>query len=243
MPRPHKPFSSSRLAFTLIELLVVIAIVAILAAILIPSIQSVRMNAYVSKTCSNLRSLQAANQLFAQDNHGVYLTAKQPKFEDGQWKIDSNSHWVTYRPFTQFLDSTDPGWKEHDYLPAARTGDNSAGRSTYGKSTIGINMTGPNNSSHHGSGQSVHENAPTINNVRYPSKAMAFADALDYQIASTRATLYISDEKGPYGKMAMAYRYNGKATVVYYDGSIGRVTMEEVTPKDQHVDFWVPMRN
>ncbi|WP_308949440.1 hypothetical protein [Thalassobacterium maritimum] len=40
----------------------------------------------------------------------------------------------------------------------------------------------------------------------------------------------------------MAYRYNGKATVVYYDGSIGRVTMEDVTRKDQHEDFWVPMR-
>ncbi|MDQ8207521.1 prepilin-type N-terminal cleavage/methylation domain-containing protein [Coraliomargarita sp. SDUM461003] len=229
-------------AFSLIELLVVIAIIAVLAAILTPAISSVRTHVYISTTANNLRNLQTANQMYAQDNRGVYLTSKQPVFEDGRWKIDSNSHWVTYKPFTQFLDAPEPGWKSHEYLHAARTGDPDAARSTYGKSSIGLNTTGPNNTSHHGNAQSVHENAPTIHNVRNPSKAMAFADAVDYQVSSTRATLYISEEKGPYGKMAIAYRYKGKATVVYYDGSIGRVAMEDITPKDAHEDFWVAMQ-
>jgi prepilin-type N-terminal cleavage/methylation domain-containing protein len=229
-------------AFTLIELLVVIAIIGILAAILIPVVSSVRTSAYIAKTSSNLRSLQTANQLYAQDNRGVYITSKQPVYEDGQWEIDATSHWVTYKSFTQFLDTPEPGWNAENYLHAARTGDSSAAGSTYGKSSIGLNVTGPNNYPHHGDAQSVHENSPTVLNVLNPGKAMAFADAIDYQISSTKASQYISEEAGPYGSMAIAYRYKDQATVVYYDGSVGRVSREDITPREEHEDFWVAVQ-
>lgn len=50
-------------AFTLIELLTVIAIIAVLAAILIPTISSVRESAYASKSVSNLRQIGSGFQL------------------------------------------------------------------------------------------------------------------------------------------------------------------------------------
>ncbi|MDG1242825.1 MAG: prepilin-type N-terminal cleavage/methylation domain-containing protein [Opitutae bacterium] len=54
---------SKAVGFTLIELLTVIAIIAILAAILIPTISSVRESANASKSVSNLRQIGSGFQL------------------------------------------------------------------------------------------------------------------------------------------------------------------------------------
>ena len=54
-------------AFTLIELLVVIAIIAILAAILVPSVGMVRGQAKSSHCRSNLRQMQVANIAYASE--------------------------------------------------------------------------------------------------------------------------------------------------------------------------------
>src|SRR5882757_5351238 len=59
-------------AFTLIEVLVVIAIIAILAAILIPSLNSALVRAKATKDMSNLRQIGAATQMYMNDNNGVF---------------------------------------------------------------------------------------------------------------------------------------------------------------------------
>ena len=56
----HSPKTAG---FTLIELLTVIAIIAILAAILIPTIAGVRESANASKSVSNLRQIGSGFQL------------------------------------------------------------------------------------------------------------------------------------------------------------------------------------
>lgn len=58
-------------AFTLIELLAVIAIIGILAAVLIPTVSSVKENARSIACVSNVRQIALAGYLYAQD-HGVY---------------------------------------------------------------------------------------------------------------------------------------------------------------------------
>jgi prepilin-type N-terminal cleavage/methylation domain-containing protein len=63
----HTPCSR---AFTLIELLTVIAIIAILAAILIPSISKVRERARETSKLSNYRQYFIANTMYASDNDG-----------------------------------------------------------------------------------------------------------------------------------------------------------------------------
>lgn len=69
----HFPASSCRRSgFTLIELLTVIAIIAILAAILIPTVGRVRASARASACISNLRQVSQAMHLYAAD-HGDYL--------------------------------------------------------------------------------------------------------------------------------------------------------------------------
>jgi prepilin-type N-terminal cleavage/methylation domain-containing protein/prepilin-type processing-associated H-X9-DG protein len=61
-------------AFTLIEVLVVMAIIAILAAILVPALNSALERAKATKDMSNLRQMGLATQLYMNDNGGILLS-------------------------------------------------------------------------------------------------------------------------------------------------------------------------
>lgn len=72
--------------FTLIELLVVIAIVAILAAILIPAVSSVRARSYESHAVANLKSIHVASMLFVAENGGRLPAVMSRNAESGAWE-------------------------------------------------------------------------------------------------------------------------------------------------------------
>src|SRR6185369_17185959 len=63
----------SHRGFTVIELLVVIAIIAILAALLLPSLARSKEMARRVKCASNLHQFGVAHTLYADDNRGVPL--------------------------------------------------------------------------------------------------------------------------------------------------------------------------
>src|SRR4051812_30854317 len=69
-PSPLKPVSPG---FTLIELLVVIAIIAILASMLLPALAKSKTKALGIKCMSNMKQLQLAFQLYADDHSGYFM--------------------------------------------------------------------------------------------------------------------------------------------------------------------------
>jgi prepilin-type N-terminal cleavage/methylation domain-containing protein/prepilin-type processing-associated H-X9-DG protein len=71
-------------AFTLIELLVVIAIIAILAALLMPSLGGVKESANAVKCASNMRQILVARKLYATDNNGMTIPLRPA------WPADQN---------------------------------------------------------------------------------------------------------------------------------------------------------
>src|SRR3984957_20034199 len=80
-------------AFTLIELLVVIAIIAILAALLLPSLARSKAQAGTIKCISNQKQLEAAHTMYTDDNHDLMpididsSDGIQPASASGSWVI------------------------------------------------------------------------------------------------------------------------------------------------------------
>ncbi|MBW8001161.1 MAG: type II secretion system protein [Planctomycetes bacterium] len=84
-----------KMGFTLIELLVVISIIALLMAMLMPSLQAAREQAKRIVCGSNLKQLVLGSQLWTNDNDG-WMVPTTFKWSDPMTIVHENKTWPAY---------------------------------------------------------------------------------------------------------------------------------------------------
>ena len=231
-------------AFTLVELLVVITIIIVLAALGFVGLKRARLSADRAVSIRNIGQLQFANTTYAADHNGDYI--KVYAFDD---KGSSYVAWCDNSDFLSILkgDSVVSAGGQVDkshprsaldplaYRSKAKEYDRFAG-------SYGYNYEGALGKSA-AWGTPNAENVFKMQQVTQPARTAAFITATDWLAKyGGRFKWQGAAAAEGYENGKIAYRYDGKALAVYFDGHVGEFTQADMKRIDtqggnKHV-FW-----
>jgi len=218
-----------RAAFTLIELLTVIAIIAILAGILVPTVQGVFAHARSTQGQNNLHSIGVAMQLYATDNKNR-LPAPEGTGSGGGSNVSNNptgKSWIwEIMPFAGMQVPTDgstPHWTSNNVLYDPQYLSNAGSIADEDTPVLGYGMNiypyRPNPKSdpqNHGTGSAdiPHKtDRQLLSNLPNPSANVIVG-------LSAAVTLEPEQDGALQLPTGDATRYGGSAAYLFLDGSV-----------------------
>lgn len=235
---PSSSFKRRIRGFTLVELLVVIAIIVVLAALVFSLSRNPMQWAATTKTLNNLKQLQLANAQYAVDYNGSYVPPK-----GGTNPNDWNAMWFLNSSYISGVGLTEANWDEK--FPNTATSGHKSARApgapknaTKGRFSIAINN---GTKQHWGNSSGLLDSMSFhASQITHPARAMAFCDANDFWVAAGSGSWsgWQGDAAG-WNTMKMAYRNNGKAAVVHFDGSVSLVSPAQSA---NNLYLWDPTR-
>jgi len=218
--------------FTLVELLVVILIIIVLASLSVFALSRMRAAGDRAATISIMRQLQIANYSYANDHNGQYVPIISKGSGGG---IDME--WYRDASFITYL-TGDPAVMEKtpvEMLTAdsgildpivvrkkQRYWDRLS--SSYGFNSTGLTYPKDDTSVPY---------AYRVTEINDPSRTAFIVTATDYTVTYAGRNLWESSPvEGKTTNSKMAFRYDKKAVVVYYDGSTGFITKGDIARFD-----------
>lgn len=209
--------------FTMIELLVVIGIIVILASLTIPVYRVVRSNAESVNCLSNLRQMQAANILYANEWRGRFTPIGFLRDTFGTYV--ANSDWPTNKLFLNLV--TD------GKVDMNGVSDDQSGQFLVGlicpvtrRISTDVYNTLLRRSYAYNTQDPVYPRRPNTllgPTMRMPrvSERITFIDAVGWELTNPwRMTFYTSEDRWANQTAGVSLRHSKKANMAFGDGSV-----------------------